>query len=573
MTEYGRGHGSEPWHPEDPLYGESYGDQGAYGGQASYGSQDPYAGQQQPGWGGAPGRQQYPYEQQYDQRYEQQQYDPYGQAGGHAGQGGAPYDPYGQQADPYGQQHDPYGQQPGPYNSAVPDPYGAPDGYPAPHQQQHPQQPQYQQQHQQVRHDQTAPMPVVPGGAPADDWEADQDAPWQDEPAPDRHEPEHSFFADRADEDPEDEPAPRGKRRPGGERRGKDQRPKRRGRAVAAVVALAVIGGGGYLAYDRFAPPPDFDGQGTGSIQVEIPDGSPVLQMGLLLKKEGVVKSADAFTAAVSENPKAKAGLQPGVYTLRKEMSAASAVDLMLSPKSRNGLTIPEGMRAVAVYERIDKKLGLKAGTTQDVARSEAKNLGLPAWADDDPDIKDPLEGFLYPSVYEVSKKSKPEDVLKQMVARAKQNYARYDLAANAKKFGLKSPLQLVTVASLTQAEGTSHDDFRKMAEVVYNRLDPANHETYGKLEFDSTYNYIKNQSELDIPISAIKNYDNPYNTYYYKGLPPGPIGNPGEDALKAAVNPTDEGWYYFVAINGKTKFAKTYAEHEKLVAEFNKTR
>ncbi|GAA0479093.1 endolytic transglycosylase MltG [Streptomyces olivaceiscleroticus] len=565
MTEYGRGYGSEPWHPEDPLYGESYGDQGAYGGQASYGNQDPYAGQgQQQGWGGAPDPQQHQYGHQ-------QQYDPYSQAGQN---GGVPYDPYGHQSDPYGQagpygqqpdpygQADPYGRQPDPYG-AGPDHYGTPDGYPAPH------------QAQPVRHDQTAPMPAVPGGAQGDDWqEAGHDAPWQDEPARPEPEPDHAFFSGGdADGDPDEEPAPREKRRSVGDRRGREQRPKRRGRTVAAVVALAVIGGGGYLAYDRFAPPPDFEGEGSGSVQVEIPDGSPVLQMGLLLKKEGVVKSADAFTAAVTENPKAKAGLQPGAYTLRKGMSAASAVELMLSPASRNGLTIPEGMRAVSVYERIDKKLDVKAGTTKSVAASEAKNLGLPSWADDDPDIKDPLEGFLYPSTYAVSPKAKPADVLKQMVARAKQNYARYDLAANAKKFGLKSPMQLVTVASLTQAEGTSHDDFRKMAEVVYNRLDPANPETYGKLEFDSTYNYIKNQSELDIPISAIKNYDNPYNTYYYKGLPPGPIGNPGDDALKAAVNPTDDGWYYFVAINGKTKFAKTYAEHEKLVAEFNKTR
>ncbi|WP_030616019.1 endolytic transglycosylase MltG [Streptomyces sclerotialus] len=563
MTEYGRGHGSEPWHPEDPLYGESYGEQGAYGGQASYGNQDPYAGQQ-PGWGGAPGPQQHQYEHQ--QYAHPQQYDPYGQGGGQAGQaGGAPYDPYGHQADPYGHQPDPYGQQPDPYGAGVPDHYGTPDGYPAPH----------PQQHQPVRHDQTAPMPAVPGGPQGDDWQgAGHDAAWQEEPARPEPEPDHAFFSGGdAEADPDEEAAPRGKRRPVRERRGKDQRPKRRGRAVAAVVVLAVIAGGGYLAYDRFAPPPDFDGEGTGSVQVEIPDGSPVLQMGLLLKKEGVVKSADAFTAAVTENPKAEAGLQPGVYTLRKEMSAASAVELMLSPKSRNSLTIPEGSRAVAVYSAIDKKLGLKAGTTKGVAASEAKNLGLPSWADDDPDIKDPLEGFLYPSRYEVGDHTKPVDVLKQMVARAKQNYARYDLAANAKKFGLTSPLQLVTVASLTQAEGTSHDDFRKMAEVIYNRLDTGNTETYGKLEFDSTYNYIKNQSELDIPISAIKNYDNPYNTYYYKGLPPGPIGNPGEDALKAAVNPTDDGWYYFVAINGKTKFAKTYAEHEKLVAEFNKTR
>ncbi|MFI8996501.1 endolytic transglycosylase MltG [Streptomyces sp. NPDC053542] len=538
MTEYGRGYGSESWHHEDPLYGESYGDQGAYGGQASYGNQDPYAGQQ-PGWGAPGPEQQHHYE-----------YDAYGQA---VQPGGVPYDPYGQQPDPYG--------------GAAPDYYGTHDGYPPQH------------QGRQLRHDQTAPMPVVPPEPQPGDWQgAGHDEPWHDEPPRHEPEPEHAFFSggDPEDHDAEDDGrAPRGNRRSDRERRGKEQRPKpkRRGRALATVVVLAVLAGGGYLAYDRFGPAPDYEGAGTGSVQVEIPDGSPVLQMGLLLKEEGVVKSADAFTEAVTANAKAEAGLQPGVYTLRKQMSAASAVALMLSPQSRNNLTIPEGSRAVAVYERIDKKLELKTGTTKKVAASQAKNLGLPSWADNDPDIKDPLEGFLYPSTYEVNKKMKPADVLKQMVDRAKQNYARYDLAGQARKLGLDSPLDLVTVASLTQAEGTSHDDFRKMAEVVYNRLDPGNSQTYGKLEFDSTYNYIKNQSELDIPISAIKNYDNPYNTYFYKGLPPGPIGNPGEDALEASIHPTEDGWYYFVAINGKTSFAKTYAEHEKLVQEFNKTR
>ena len=120
------------------------------------------------------------------------------------------------------------------------------------------------------------------------------------------------------------------------------------------------------------------------------------------------------------------------------------------------------------------------------------------------------------------------------------------------------------------QAEGVTDDDFRKMAEVVYNRLKAGNTETNGKLEFDSTYNYIKGQSKIDISISEIKNYDNPYNTYFYTGLPPGPIGNPGDAALKASVSPTDDGWYYFVAVGGTTHFTKTYADHQKWVDKFN---
>ena len=96
----------------------------------------------------------------------------------------------------------------------------------------------------------------------------------------------------------------------------------------------------------------------------------------------------------------------------------------------------------------------------------------------------------------------KPEDVLKQMVATANEEYGKYDLAAKAKELELENPLQVVTVASLVQAEGKTHDDFRKMAEVVYNRLKPTNTETNQLLQFDSTYNYLKGQSKIDISSS-----------------------------------------------------------------------
>ncbi len=136
----------------------------------------------------------------------------------------------------------------------------------------------------------------------------------------------------------------------------------------------------------------------------------------------------------------------------------------------------------------------------------------------------------------------KPETILKNMVEQAGQAYNRYDLAAKAKDFGLSSPLELVTVASLVQAEGKTHDDFRMMAEVVYNRLKPTNTETNQKLQFDSTFNYLKGESNIHISEKEINSNQSPYNTYTHKGLPPGPIGNPpGDDALKAALNPTDE--------------------------------
>ncbi|MFI1202258.1 endolytic transglycosylase MltG [Streptomyces sp. BHT-5-2] len=594
MTEYGRGYGSEPWHPDDPLYG----DRGSYGGQAQ---QPQWAGQQPTGYP----QQQYPQEQFPQQPHPHQQY-----PAGHGGWDGTqqpggrpaydPYDPYGQQPPP-GPYHQPGQDYPAPHPAGQDYPgheyYGGQDGYGFQETQQLPAQPpppqhgipeqadpharQYgQPPHPQgpgpQQHPQAGPSYDDPAAA-GDDWRAAQDA---DEPEPRAPEREHPFFADApdaedADHDDEDD------RSSGRDRRGRNKKNKKNKRRsgsaclIATLALVGVVGGVGYFGYDyikaRFGSAPDYEGEGSGDVQVEIPDGVPISQMGTILARDGVIKSAGAFTEAAAADDKKSRSLQPGTYTLRKQMSAAAALDLMLDPKSRNGLTVREGLRADGVYELIDKKLKLKAGTTKDVAKSQAKNLGLPSWAGDSPKIKDPLEGFLYPSTYSVGDHAKPADVLRQMVARATKEYQQYDLAANAAKFHLDSPLQLLTVASLTQAEGRTHDDFRKMAAVVYNRLAPTNTDTNQKLEFDSTYNYLKKQSKIDIPIKEIRTYNDPYNTYFYKGLPPGPIGNPGAEALKATINPDDsDKWLYFISLDGKkTDFATSLTEFNKLYQQF----
>ncbi|MFI9820165.1 endolytic transglycosylase MltG [Streptomyces sp. NPDC052013] len=551
MTEYGRGQGSEPWHPDDPLYG----DDGWGGQQAQQGQQSPYGGQpqhypQQPqtqqygDWGTTEqngyGGQQYPqYDQQYaaqhqqHQQQHQQHQQHYDNGGWHTGThpqdpyGAAPQDPYGQQGGTYGGQHSDY--------------YGTPEAYPPPE----------------------PPSRRRADPEPQTDWD----------PGPDQG--EHAFFAGGGEDDDDGYDEPGDRRRRGG----KDK--KRRSGCACLVVAL-VLGGGiagvGYVGYqfyqDRFGSAPDFAGDGNGQqVSVTIPKGAGGYAIGQTLKKAGVVKSVDAFVAAQASNPQGKS-IQDGVYTLEKEMSAASAVELMLSPKSRNNLVIAEGKRNADIYKLIDTRLELKAGTTAKVAKEDWQKLGLPDWATGHKNVKDPLEGFLFPSSYGVSKGQKPEDVLKRMVAQATDVYEKLDVEAKAESLGLKDPWQLVTVASLVQAEGTSHDDFRKMAEVIYNRLKPGNTETNGMLEFDSTYNYVKNQSKIDLTLEELRNYDNPYNTYYYKGLPPGPIGNPGEDAIKGALDPTDDGWYYFISLDGKTsEFTKTNAEHQKLVDKFNASR
>ncbi|WP_112465717.1 endolytic transglycosylase MltG [Streptomyces triticisoli] len=560
MTEYGRGQGSEPWHPDDPLYGD-----GGWGGQqAQAGQQPPYGGRpqqhpQQPQYGewgheqqaGYGGQYQQQYGEQGHHQYDQQQYTGHFQdqrqyhQGGWDGTGGQQQPAY--PADPV----DPYGQQAAAYDAEQPDFYGTPEAYPPP-------------QPPSRRRAEPEPRPD-----------------WDPEPEPGQKD-EHPFFAGGDEDDDADADDPKNEDRGRGDRKGRGGKGKgkKRRSGCACLVVVMVFGGGavgvtyyGYQFYqNRFGAAPDYAGNGNGEqVTVVIPKGAGGYVIGQELKKAGVVASVDAFVSAQEANPNGKQ-IQDGVYTLQKHMSAANAVRLMLSPESRSNLIIAEGKRNADIYELIDKRLEVDEGTTAKVAKSEWKSLGLPAWAMNHKDVKDPLEGFLYPSSYSVAKGQKPKDVLKQMVARANETYERYKFAEKAKELNLKDPFELVTVASLVQAEGKTHDDFRKMSEVVYNRLKPTNTETYQLLQFDSTFNYLKGESNIHISEKEINSNKNPYNTYTNKGLPPGPIGNPGDDALKAALNPTHDGWIYFVATDGmnKTEFAKTHAEFLKLKDKFN---
>ncbi|MFJ7149832.1 endolytic transglycosylase MltG [Streptomyces sp. NPDC100445] len=549
MTEYGRGPGSEPWHPQDPLYGDGgwegqhaqQGQRSPYGGLPQHHPQEPqygdWNGQHQPGHDA----QHHPYDQEpgaprYDEEYAGHAPQQFPQGGWDATgtHGQVPY-----AADP----GDPYGQRPVAYGGEQPDLYGTEEAY---------------------------PPPVPPGRR--------RPGPGPEAAEPAEEEPD-VLGGDGVDTDDAEEAEPPTRR----ERRGKKPVKSKKGRTgCACMVVVLVFGGGlgglGYFGWkfyqNRFGAAPDYAGSGNGhQVTVEIPKDAGGWEIGGKLKQAGVVESSAAFVSALQANPRGKS-IQDGVYTLEKQMSAASAVELMLSPKSRSNLIIAEGLRNTAVYTLVDKRLGVPAGTTARVARKDYKHLGLPAWALNHAQLKDPLEGFLYPSSYAVTKGQKPEAVLKKMVSQATAKFQELGVESRARSLGLDNPWQLLTVASLAQAEGTSHDDFRKMAEVVYNRLEPDNPQTYGRLEFDSTYNYVKNQSKIDLSIAELRKYDNPYNTYFSKGLPPGPIDNPGEEALRGALDPTHDGWYYFISMDGKTsKFTKTLEDHEKLVNEWNASR
>ncbi|MGW8888651.1 endolytic transglycosylase MltG [Streptomyces sp. NPDC055749] len=222
-------------------------------------------------------------------------------------------------------------------------------------------------------------------------------------------------------------------------------------------------------------------------------------------------------------------------------------------------LVIPEGWRASQVYDAADQALGLAPGSTENAVPTA--ELPLPATARGNP------EGYLFPATYPVDDNTTPKTLLRYMVDTAVKRFGADHITAGAQRNSV-SVYQTVTIAAIVQAEADTVSDMGKVARVVYNRLaqDMA-------LQMDSTLNYALKRSTLDTTTGDTK-IDSPYNSYERKGLPPTPIGNPGEQAMQAAISPPPGPWLYFVTVGpGDTRFTDSYDEQLTNVEEFNRNR
>ena len=161
----------------------------------------------------------------------------------------------------------------------------------------------------------------------------------------------------------------------------------------------------------------------------------------------------------------------------------------------------------------------------------------------------------------------KPDDLLKEMVATAVSKFDALGMNSGAAAVKLNSGYQVLIEASILQAEGNNTADFGKIARVLYNRLNTQ--DTQGKLQLDTTLQYALKSVHFT---NAQKNNDSAggYNTYINKGLPPGPIGNPGDAAIAAVLNPTPGNWAYFIAMSPTdTRFAQTFEQFKGYVKQY----
>lgn len=332
---------------------------------------------------------------------------------------------------------------------------------------------------------------------------------------------------------------------------------------LAVLVALAVVVGGAYFVgtkgfhylKDHLSSAADYSGSGRGKVTFEVKDGDSTTTIGRNLKAAGVVASVEAFLDAANGDK----GIQVGFYPLKKKMSAADAYKVLKNPDNiiKDTVTIPEGLRVADTVAILADKTKYSVQQFND-ALEDTSALGLPTYAKGNP------EGYLFPSTYPFGPTEKPIDMLTDMVDRWKQAATENDLTAGAREVG-RTPAEVMTIASLIQAEGRG-DDMPKISRVIYNRLDgPGDRQgTNGLLQIDATVNYALNRKGVVAVTTEETHVDSPYNTYVHPGLPPGPINSPGDEAIKAALNPADGPWYYYLTVNlrtGETKFGETYQD------------
>jgi UPF0755 protein len=356
---------------------------------------------------------------------------------------------------------------------------------------------------------------------------------------------------------------------------------KRGGRSaiafLMAFVLLAVLGGGVYLGYNKVRglfTAADYDGPGSGEVLVQIEPSASITEMGNTLVTKDVVKSTKAFVDAAGKNSKSK-NIQDGTYRMRKQMAAKDAVNALLDPKNRivNGITIPEGKTSMQIYALLAAKSKIPLKDFQ-TAGKDPEALGVPAfWFNrtDKQKVTKSIEGFLYPDTYEFPPTATAEDMLSTMVSRFLKVATEIDFVNRVQQDRKISPYEALTVASLAQAEAGNTVDLGKIARVAYNRLYSGNFPC-SCLQFDVGINYYyqltgrPTKSSKEMTTADLTDPKNPYRTHNKPGLTPTPINNPGQDALKGAMDPPVGPWLYFVAIDkqGHSAFAVTDAEQNK---------
>ena len=286
----------------------------------------------------------------------------------------------------------------------------------------------------------------------------------------------------------------------------------------------------------------------------EVKSGMTLKQVSQELFRQKLIRSANAFQAIALIQDKEKL-IKVGEYYISPSMLPAEILQRITSGKTvLHSITIPEGYRITEIANLLEEK----DLADKNIFLQQAKNVelleGIPTSS---------LEGYLFPDTYHFGKRTTEAAIINKMVETFKERALKQEFLKRAEDLGF-SYHEIITLASLIEKETGKDSERKQISSVFHNRL-----KKNMLLQTDPTVIYA-----IDIFDGNIRkrdlNIDSPYNTYRYKGLPPGPIANPGLKSIIAALYPATTSNLYFVSKqDGSHKFSATLNEHNRAVQKY----
>jgi UPF0755 protein len=333
------------------------------------------------------------------------------------------------------------------------------------------------------------------------------------------------------------------------------------------IISIGTVGTSGYLYVKSSFEP--IDSGSKKKIDVTIPIGSSTTAIGKILEENGLIKNHLIFKYFVKY--KNETGFQAGDYALTKSMSMQEIIDSLKDGKVYEEvafkLTVPEGLRIPEVAAKIAAKTEyteeeiLEKMQDKDYIKTLIEKYPIDEKVLDDKVIW-PLEGYLFPATYQFTKENPTlDEILNEMIKKTMDIVGKYGTDMEESKFDLH---QTLTLASIIEEEARTAESRLKVSGVFYNRIEQGI-----PLGSDVTVTYAKQMHTVKVSYEDLE-VNSPYNTYNIQGLPIGPISNPSESSIKAALEPEriDEIFFY-ARPNGDVIYSKTLAEHNEVKAKY----
>ena len=315
----------------------------------------------------------------------------------------------------------------------------------------------------------------------------------------------------------------------------------------AIVIFLILVA---FTTYGIYFP----KGPGADEVSFSVFKGDNLTDIGLRLEKDGVIMS-DLFFNIYAVLSGKRDGLQAGTYLVGPSMSIAEIVNRFYSGEvAQMRITIIEGWRSDEIADYLSHEFGFNRDIFLELVRSfENNNLNI---LSDRPDGSS-LEGYLFPDTYLIPYGANEEDVIDMMLSNLDRRLT-VDLRAEIKKQG-RTIFEIINMASMIEREVRTRDDKHLVSGLLWRRI-----EIGMPLQVDATIIYLTRKRTTRVSIEETQ-IDSPYNTYLNKGLPVGPISNPGMNSILAAIYPKSSDYLFYLSKpDGETVFSRNFEEHIK---------